>query len=98
MNCWVFLLMVISILIDVYPWVVPLPLHFLKNSVPFYFLEYRIRLTANTPSVTRYLDDFLFMGRSSASCLHLLLDFRSMCATLGVPLAPEKTEGPVQAI
>ena len=56
------------------------------------FLEYRIRLTgtASTPFVTHYLDDFLFMGKSSASCHQLLLDFQAMCATLGVPLAPEK--------
>ena len=62
------------------------------------FLEYRIRLTASTPFLTHYLDDFLFMGKSSASCHQLLLDFQAMCATLGVPLAPEKTEGPVQTI
>ena len=62
------------------------------------FLEYQVKQAAQTPFITHYLDDFLFVGTSVSSCACLLHEFTSMCKTLGVPLAPEKTEGPVQVI
>ena len=62
------------------------------------FLEYKVKQLASTPLVTHYLDDFLFISNSASSCSRLMLTFTSMCSTLGVPLAPEKTVGPVQTI
>lgn len=44
------------------------------------------------------LDDFIFVSASESSCLHALQQFESICAYIGVPLAPEKTEGPSQVL
>ena len=48
--------------------------------------------------MTHYLDDFLLIGSSAAGCEQLLSCFQSLCATLGVPLADEKTVGPAQQL
>ena len=45
--------------------------------------------------VIHYLDDFLFLGPPhSLVCAHDLNLALSICARLGVPVAPKKTEGP----
>ena len=45
--------------------------------------------------VIHYLDDFLFLGPPhSLVCAHNLNLALSICARLGVPVAPKKTEGP----
>ena len=45
--------------------------------------------------MTHYLDDFLFLaGPNSDECMVDLSVFREVCASLGVPLAPDKTQGP----
>ena len=45
--------------------------------------------------VIHYLDDFLFLGSPhSLVCAHNLNLALSICARLGVPVAPKKTEGP----
>ena len=44
--------------------------------------------------VVHVIDDFLFLADSFEKCLQDLNAFMSMCAKLGVPLAPEKTMGP----
>ena len=62
------------------------------------FLEHYVKRMAGTSLVTHYLDDFLFVGPSPATCLQLLTCFQSLCSTLGVPLAPEKTVGPAQVL
>ena len=41
---------------------------------------------------------FLFVGPSASSCAGVLRVFSSLCNQLGVPIAKEKTEGPVQTI
>ncbi len=59
------------------------------------FLEFKINSISNANSVLHYLDDFLFVGPpNSEKCKILLSSFQSVCEVLGVPLAPEKTEGP----
>lgn len=59
------------------------------------FLEWVVRREAQVPSVLHYLDDFLFVGpEGSRVCLALLQTMERVCAAFGVPLAPEKTEGP----
>ena len=44
--------------------------------------------------IVKVLDDFLFMAPTVQLCTRYLQGFTSMCTSLGVPLAPEKTEGP----
>ena len=44
--------------------------------------------------VVNVIDDFLFLADSFEKCLQDLNAFMSMCAKLGVPLAPEKNNGP----
>ena len=62
------------------------------------FLEYQVKQFSQSQFVTHYLDDFLFIGSSAASCEQLLSCFQSLCAALGVPLAEEKTVGPAQQL
>lgn len=45
-------------------------------------------------SVVKKLDGFLFLGATYSKCNEDLHVFSSLCARLGVPLAPHKTEGP----
>ena len=44
------------------------------------------------------LDDFLFIAPSQIQCHHHLHQFSGLCETLGIPLAPEKTEGPLTTL
>lgn len=62
------------------------------------FLEFQVKRFSGSSFLTHYLDDFLFVGSSSSSCSVLLEAFKAVCAELGVPLAEEKTVGPVQSI
>ncbi len=62
------------------------------------FLEFLVKDWSSSLLVTHYLDDFLFVSPSPNSCALLLELFSSICKQLGVPLAEEKTEGPVQTI
>ena len=46
-----------------------------------------------------YLDDTLFVGKDgTGDCLSLMDTFHDMCLGLGVPIAPEKTEGPTKSL
>ena len=62
------------------------------------FLEFHTKRVWDTPAVTHYLDDFLFVGRSKQQCAAMFTSFWACCAQLRVPLAEEKTEGPCQVI
>ena len=44
------------------------------------------------------LDDFLIIAPSKIQCHHHLHQFRGLCETLGIPLAPEKIEGPLTTL
>ena len=44
------------------------------------------------------LDDFLFISPDYHKCQGALHTFQSICRDIGVPLAPEKTEGPAQSL
>lgn len=60
------------------------------------FLEWVFCQRANTRNVVHYLDDFLFAGRQgTGQCQFYMNTFHDLAAELGVPLAVEKTEGPV---
>lgn len=45
--------------------------------------------------IVHYLDDFLLVGSADSSdCTKLMYQFLELCEYLGVPIAPEKTQGP----
>ena len=47
------------------------------------------------PYVYHYLDDFVVLGPpQSDACLNFLLKLKRVCEDLGIPLAPEKEDGP----
>ena len=59
------------------------------------FLDYKTKMVSGADAILRYLDDFYFAApKDSQKCSAVLDTFQRICATLGVPLAPEKTEGP----
>lgn len=63
------------------------------------FLEWAYRQHTSTRNVIHYLDYFLFAGRwESAECQLYMDIFQDLARDLGVPLADEKTEGPVSAL
>ncbi|XP_053098810.1 uncharacterized protein LOC128322103 isoform X1 [Hemicordylus capensis] len=63
------------------------------------FLEWAVRRLAGLSYTAHYLDDFLFVGRgNSGECHHLLRSFMELTDQLGVPLAQDKTEGPVTCL
>ena len=50
-------------------------------------------------AVIHYIDDFLLLGPpSSPECKEALAVTHQTCQELGVPIAPEKTEGPITSI
>lgn len=62
------------------------------------FLQACCRRIASSQCILHYLDDFFFAGKSADECSHLMWCFKAMCERFGVPIASEKTEGPVQVI
>ena len=48
--------------------------------------------------VLHILDDFLFIAKSESKCLSDLSNFLQLCDDLGVPIAHEKTEGPLTTL
>jgi len=61
-------------------------------------LEWIISNQILNVSVLHILDDFLFIASSYRECYLALDKFRHICQDIGVPLAPEKTMGPSQAL
>ena len=61
-------------------------------------LEWIIRQKVPNVAILHILDDFLFIGYSYQDCYHALTIFQNLCIEIGVPLAPEKTLGPLQAM
>ena len=62
------------------------------------FLQACCRRIASSKGILHYLDDFFFVGWAADECAHLMRCFRAMCDRFGIPIADEKTEGPVQVI
>ncbi|XP_040211442.1 uncharacterized protein LOC120942272 [Rana temporaria] len=63
------------------------------------FLEWVVRDVAGVDSVIHYLDDFLCIGPAGSKvCAVLLATLEHIAERFGVPLAPDKTEGPRSVI
>ncbi|KAM4748731.1 LOW QUALITY PROTEIN: uncharacterized protein WCC33_006112 [Rhinophrynus dorsalis] len=63
------------------------------------FIEWVVRVEAGCNSIIHYLDDFLCVGPGgSAICAWLLRTLQWVADVFGVPLAPEKTVGPVTCL
>lgn len=59
------------------------------------FLQWCFSQKSGHNEVCHYLDDFMFIGRAnSEQCQKALRIFQDMAEDFGVPLAPDKTEGP----
>ena len=54
--------------------------------------------TSSCQEVVHVLDDFLFLSSSEEACSVQLDEFLGMCASLGVPMSPEKTEKPARVM
>ena len=61
-------------------------------------LEWLAKHFLGASGVLHILDDFLFIAESESKCRSDLSKFLSLCDYLGVPIAHEKTEGPVTAL
>ena len=60
------------------------------------FLQWALQKKSGLSTVDHYLDEFIFLGRTGTDeCSLLMKEFDNLCASLGVPLAVEKAEGPV---
>ncbi|KAM4043794.1 uncharacterized protein ACNLHF_014075 [Anomaloglossus baeobatrachus] len=59
------------------------------------FVEWVVRDVSGLTSIIHYLDDFLCVGPAgSMVCAGLLFALQKVAASFGIPLAPDKTEGP----
>ncbi|XP_077787077.1 uncharacterized protein LOC144328297 [Podarcis muralis] len=59
------------------------------------FLEWALKFRTGALGVGHYLDDFILVAKDAGECRSLLLAFEALAGELGVPLAGDKTEGPV---
>ena len=61
-------------------------------------LHWVVSSQVSNTSVVHVLDDFLFISPTYGLCLSALETFQDICRKLGVPLAPDKTVGPVTSL
>ena len=61
-------------------------------------LEWIIKKFCPDVGIVHVLDDFLFIARTKEQCLKALNKFLLICKDIGVPIAPEKTMGPIQIL
>lgn len=62
------------------------------------FLEFCAKLKLQSTKLIHYLDDFLGGDKTLESCSYGLDIFKNTMSELGVPLAEEKTQGPVEVL
>jgi len=66
------------------------------------FIEWVVKKEALTDNVTHYMDDFLIVSSSDeqsvTSCARVVKKLEEVCEKMGVPLAKEKSVGPVPKI
>ena len=61
-------------------------------------MEWIIKTRLTDVAVLHILDDFIFIAKTRQACQEALDLFIHICQDIGVPLAPDKTVGPVQVI
>lgn len=61
-------------------------------------MEWVARNKLNIPYIIHILDDFLIAAESPNKCRTSLQNFLHFCEDLGIPMAPEKNEGPVHVL
>ena len=61
-------------------------------------LEWIVKQHCPGVGIVHVLDDFLFISENYQSCQLALDRFIKICEDIGVPLAPDKTEGPTQSL
>lgn len=61
-------------------------------------LEWAAKSKLGITEVIHVLDDYLFLEKSVNRCSESLQSFISMCNSIGVPIAADKTDGPHQEI
>ena len=61
-------------------------------------MEWVARNKLVIPNIIHILDDFLILEKSHEACAASLQRFLHFCEDIGVPMAPEKTEGPNQVL
>jgi hypothetical protein len=61
-------------------------------------LEWIISKRLKDTEVLHIIDDFLFIAKTLDLCQFSLSSFINLCDEIGIPLAPEKTVGPVVAL
>ena len=61
-------------------------------------LEWIIVQNTTKVKIVHVLDDFLFVAENFEDCQKALNIFLEICQIIGVPIAPEKTIGPVQSL
>lgn len=60
------------------------------------FIEHVVSERSGKKSLSHYLDDYIFGGKSgSSTCQVLMNTFECVCEELNVPIAKEKSKGPV---
>lgn len=60
------------------------------------FIHWLVSQEHGSQNLDHYLDDFFFAGESNTdNCKRLMKTFDHVCERLGVPIAKEKTEGPM---
>ncbi|CAJ0925780.1 unnamed protein product [Ranitomeya imitator] len=63
------------------------------------FLDWVVRYETGSKSLIHYLNEFLFVSpRNSKLCSDLLEKFKSISHKFGVPLSPDKMEGPCNVL
>lgn len=63
------------------------------------FIEWSVIEKSGKKSISHYLDDFFFAGKKDSNdCLDLMNSFTGVCSDLGVPIAVEKSVGPVTVL
>jgi hypothetical protein len=68
-------------------------LYLKKNST---FLQWALQKKSGLHTVDNYFDDFIFLGiPGTDECSLLMKEYDNLSASLGVPLAVKKEEGPV---
>lgn len=61
-------------------------------------VEWIARNKLKIPSILHLLDDFLIVAPTEALCKLQLKVFLDLCDYIGIPMAPEKTVGPLNVL